>query len=69
MRFVEDRFSWQETQRRKARRESSLWRRHAAWLMQHHWSTRICIVIGELTIAYLAFVFGMAVGVVLRVTL
>ncbi len=67
MPFAEDRYSWQEMQRRKARRDSSLWRRHVAWLMQHHWSTRICIVIAEMTISYLALVFGMVVGVVLRV--
>jgi len=35
---------------------------HAAWLRSHHWTARVVIVLGEIAIAYLAFVFGLLFG-------
>jgi hypothetical protein len=42
------------------------WRRHAAWLRSHHWTARVVIVTGEITIAYVLFVFGLLVGAGIR---
>jgi hypothetical protein len=39
------------------------WHRHARWLATFTWPERLVIIIGEIAVAYLAFVFGLLVGV------
>jgi hypothetical protein len=47
----------------------SPWRRdlyrHARWLRSLDWPTRLIVIIGEITVAYICVVFGMLVGVVI----
>jgi hypothetical protein len=49
--------------------ELSPWRRdlcrHARWLRSLDWPTRLIVIIGEITVAYICVVFGMLVGVVI----
>jgi hypothetical protein len=63
MQFVEDRYSWQEMQRRRRR---SLWRRHLVWLRQFPPITWLIIIIGEIALAYFSLLFGMFVGLIIR---
>jgi hypothetical protein len=38
------------------------WHRHTRWLCRYHRAAQIVIVVGELAVAYLAFVFGLLFG-------
>jgi hypothetical protein len=66
--FIGDRYSHAERQRREARAERTLWRRHIRWLRRFHWTAQVVIVIGEVALAYTLFVAGMVLGVVLALS-
>jgi hypothetical protein len=65
MEFVADKYSYAEQRRREARRQQSLWYRHAAWIKSYQWPARVVIVIAEAGTVYALFVFGMVAGLVL----
>jgi hypothetical protein len=43
-------------------RQLSGLRRHIAWIGRHQWPARIVIVVGEITLAYIALVLGLLIG-------
>jgi hypothetical protein len=43
-------------------RRLSAFRHHLAWIGQHEWPARIVIILGEITVAYIALVLGMLFG-------
>jgi hypothetical protein len=43
-------------------RHLSAVRRHIEWIGRHEWPARVVIVLGEIALAYVCFVFGLLVG-------
>jgi hypothetical protein len=61
-------YAYHQNQTIVMRRRNSWWRNHLAFIRRQSWPARICLILIDITIAYLAFILGMFVGVAILST-